>query len=96
MLQLFRPLISPPTAHRPPSTAFHTSHNSPLQRLAREIPNVCIPILFQCPEHRGDLGLDQLLTLFPALGGVVEECPDDLERLGNVEADIRDGIGRKT
>jgi len=56
-----------------PSAAFRTSHNSPLQCLAREIPNICIPILFQCPEHRDDLGLDQLLTLFPALRGVVEE-----------------------
>ena len=77
-------------------TAFPASHNSPLQRLAREVPDVCISILLQCPEHRNNLGLDQLLALFPTLAAIIEEGPDDLERLGDVEADIWDGIGGKT
>ena len=71
------------------------SHNSPLQCLACEVPDVCIPILLQCPKHRDNCGLDQLLAVVPALAAIIEERPDDFERLGDVEADIRDGIGGK-
>lgn len=78
------------------SPAHPASHNSPLQRLARKVPDVCIPILFQCPEHRNNLGLDKLLALFSALAVVIEKCADNFERLGDVEADIRDRIGGQT